>query len=408
MPQFQYRAVAKDGTIVQADLEAVSRQHAFHRLEDLGLTPVTVSEQSRGDDAGAERRTFRWRRERVPFHSLEAFTRQLSSLLAAGVPLSRALWIIQKETSIPVVRGQWKTVHDLVIDGSSLADALAQFPETFSTAYTAMVRAGETGGFLDRVLKQIADFQSREKELRSRIASSLIYPAVLLVLAAFVLVYLLVFFIPRFRSLFAGFGGTLPLLTRLIVGTSEFLRGYGFLLLAGVVLLALLLRRWLRTDAGRRVWERSVLRPPVIGKLVARFAMVRFCRMLGTLLESGVPLMSALGVARRSVANRILMDTMEESIERVRKGESLAAGLAGCQQLFPGSVLEMIAVAEESGRVDQELLRIAETAQGDLDRSLKTAVALAEPLMLFVMAGFIGTIFVGMIIPIFTIQEYIK
>jgi len=408
MPRFQYRAIRQDGTKVDGDLEAAGRQQAFVRLDELGLTPVMVSEDSSANTAAGERPHTVWRRVSTSFSSLEAFTRQLSSLLSAGVPLSRALWIIQKETSNPVAREKWKAIHDIVIDGSSLADAMARFPTTFSDAYTAMVRAGETGGFLDRVLNQIADFQAQEKELRSRVISSLIYPMILFVLAAGVLVFLLVFFIPRFQTIFAGFGGTLPILTRFIVGASSFLRHYGFLLLAGAFLLGLLARRWARTDPGREVWQRLLLRIPGIGGLAARFAMVRFCRMLGRLLESGVPLMNALTVARRSVVNRVLIEAMEDATERIRKGESLAAGLADCRELFPGSVLEMIAVAEESGRVDQELLRIAETTQGDLDRGLKTAVALAEPAMLFLMAGFIGTIFVAMILPIFTIQEYIR
>ena len=223
-----------------------------------------------------------------------------------------------------------------------------------------------------------------------------------------VVVFLLTFFIPRFQSVFAGFGAALPLLTQIIIGVSGFVRSYGLFVFAAFGLTIFFLRTWFVSEKGRRTWEGIVLKAPVVGKLVARFAMARFCRMLGTLLGAGVPLVQALNVARKSIGNQLLVDAVAQSIERVQQGAQLGASLADCRGLFPGSVLEMIAVAEESGRLDAELVRIANVTEGDLDRELKTAVAFAEPLMLFFIAAFIGTIFIGMVIPIFTLQQYIK
>jgi len=236
----------------------------------------------------------------------------------------------------------------------------------------------------------------------------MLYPAILLVLALFVLVFLLVFFIPRFQLLFTGFGAQLPILTRIIVGASEVLRSYGLILAVVIVVAGLLARAWVVSPVGRRAWEGLILRLPIIGNLVAQFAMSRFCRMLGTLLGAGVPLINGLNVARRSIGNQILVDAVANSIDRVKEGKALGVSLSECRTLFTGSVLEMISVAEESGKLDQELVRIANVTEGDLDRELKTAVAFAEPLMLFLIAGFIGTIFIGMVIPIFTLQQYIK
>jgi type II secretory pathway component PulF len=176
----------------------------------------------------------------------------------------------------------------------------------------------------------------------------------------------------------------------------------------GLGIVGYLVRSWLVSAQGRRAWEGAVLRIPSVGSLVAQYAMARFCRMLGTLLGAGVPLINGLNVARRSIGNQILVDAVANSIDRVKEGKPLGQSLAECRALFAGSVLEMISVAEESGRLDQELVRIADVTEGDLDRQLKTAVALAEPLMLFFIAGFIGTIFIGMVIPIFTLQDYIK
>ena len=162
------------------------------------------------------------------------------------------------------------------------------------------------------------------------------------------------------------------------------------------------------SEQGRRVWEGAILRAPVVGPLMAQFAMARFCRMLGTLLGAGVPLINGLNVARRSIGNQILVDAVSTSIDRVKEGKALGPSLGECRTLFSGSTLEMISVAEESGRLDQELVRLANVTEGDLDRQLKTAVAMAEPLMLFLIAGFIGTIFIGMVIPIFSLQDHIK
>src|SRR6266566_4663608 len=312
---------------------------------------------------------------RISGRMLENFTRLLSSLLAAGVPLSRALVILTKEASAPGAKTKWKEVHDLVVDGMSLADAMAKSPDTFPRVYVAMVEAGETGGFLDVVLAQIADFQTLEKEMRSKVMAAMLYPAILLGLALCVLVFLLVFFIPRFQTIFAGFGGHLPLITQVIVGISHLLRSYGPLLLLGLFIVGFMVRAWFMSEQGRRAWEGLILRAPVVGPLVAQFAMSRFCRMLGTLLGAGVPLIQGLNVARKSIGNQILVDAVAESIERVQQGGQLGASLAECRGLFPGSILEMICVAAESGKLDQELVRVANVTEGDLDRELRTAVA---------------------------------
>ncbi|HEY6169485.1 MAG TPA: type II secretion system F family protein, partial [Verrucomicrobiae bacterium] len=313
-----------------------------------------------------------------------------------------------REAAEPVAKAKWKEIHDLVIDGMSLSDAMARSPETFPRVYVAMVEAGETGGFLDVVLAQIADFQAREKEMKSKVVSALLYPVIILVLALSVLVFLLVFFIPRFQTIFAGFGGKLPVLTQMIVSASEVMRSYGLIVAVALGIGIYMLRTWIASEKGRRVWEGFILRTVIVGPLLSQFAMARFCRMLGTLLGAGVPLINGLNVARRSIGNQILVDAVSNSIERVKEGKQLGPSLAECRTLFSSSVLEMVSVAEESGKLDAELIRIANVTEGDLDRELKTAVSLAEPLMLFFIAAFVGTIVIGMVIPIFSLQDYIK
>ena len=408
MSQFRYRVLQNDGSLSEGLIEAQGKNDAFSQLEARGWNPIQITEEARANQKQAGLFDGLQINQRVSYSELENFTRLLSNLLAAGIPLSRALVLLYKETSNPVASKRWKELHDMVVDGNSLADSMSQFPDTFPRVYVAMVQAGETGGFLDLVLHQIAECQSREKDLRSKVMSALIYPAVLLTLAVAVVIFLMVFFIPRFQKLFSGFGADLPLLTQVIVGASDLIRNYGVFVAIAMGVAYYFARTWLATDQGKRMKETALLNLPVIGSLNAKFAMARFCRMLGTLLGAGVPLINSLNVARKSIQNQILFDAVSESIESVKQGDSLASSFVDCKQLFPGTVLEMIKVAEETGRLDQELLRLSNTTESDLERQLRTAVSLCEPLMLFIIAGFIGTIFVGMVIPIFTIQDYIK
>ena len=415
MPVFAYKAVQGNGSAIEGRIDAGGRQDAVRMIEERGLTPVRVMEADAAPANGSRTALkfpsasqLPFKSKRVNFASLEDFTRSLSSLLTGNVPLSRALQILYKESSNPVASEKWKELHDLVIDGVPLATAMGRAPDVFPRVYVAMVEAGEAGGFLDVVLAQIADFQAREKELRAKIVAALTYPAVLLFLAIAVLIFLLVFFIPRFTTLFAGFDAALPLLTRIIVGISDVVRTYGLYLLAGIAAAIYFGRTWFAKESSRRLFESWLLRAPIVGPLAAKLALARFCRMLGTLLGAGVSLISALSVSRRSLGNQTLIDLVTDATERVKKGEPLGASLADCRALFGGSTLEMIAVAEESGRLDQELVRLAGVAEVTLDRQLKIAISLLEPLMLGMIASLIGTIFIGMVIPIFTIQDYIK
>src|SRR5437773_5592432 len=251
MPLFQYRALQTDGILAEGQLEAAGRQEAFRQMEGLGLRPVSLAEKA-GDVSQAESflpaslasLSLGKKSEKISGRALENFTRLLSSLLAAGVPLSRALVILYKEASTPAASAKWKEIHDLVIDGMSLADAMAKSPDVFPRVYVAMVQAGETGGFLDLVLAQIADFQSREKELRSKVMTAMLYPTILLVLALGVVTFLLTFFIPRFQTVFAGFGAALPWLTQAIIAVSHAVRSYGLLLAAGLGTAGFLVRSW--------------------------------------------------------------------------------------------------------------------------------------------------------------------
>ncbi len=404
MPTFSYKALDNAGRNSAGTTTAASKAAAMDLLAQQGLIPVSVQEQQakstaakpRGNPAG-----------KVSQNVSESFIRELSNLLAGGVSLSRALQILGREATHTAAKNQWTAIHDDVVGGATLAEAMGRWSLTFSPVQVAMVHAGETGGFLDVVLSQIADFRARERDLKSKITGALIYPAVLATLSCGVLIFLLTFFIPKFAGMFREFKGSLPALTLAILAMSNFLVQYGpYLLLAGF-LAVILIRRGLKSDSGKRMKERAMLRIPAVGVVSARFALVRFCRMLGTLLGAGVPLVSALKVAREAIGNQTLADAVTSSIEEVQQGASLARSLAACPALFPSSVVEVIAVAEESGRLDKELNRLAAAQEVELDRRLRMLVTMAEPLMLFIMAAFVGTVVIGMLLPVFTLQDYI-
>ncbi len=403
MATFVYKAIDSQGRQIADKLVAPDRASAIEQLFHESLSPVSVERQEERPAGGLLNRV-----GRVSKGEVEAFTRQLANLLAAGVPLSRALNILSRESTKPAAGRLWATVHDQVAGGISLADALGHHPRAFSAVYVAMVRAGETGGFLDLVLEQIATFRAREQDLKGKVTSALIYPLILSVLAAGILVFLLMYFIPRFSQMFAEFGGSLPELTKAIVTVSEVLVRYWFVLLIAVALAVFAVQRALASEDGRRVLERVILRLPLFGRAVARFALVRFCRMLGTLVGAGVPLVSALRVAKEAIGNQVLADTVDSAIEDVQHGNSLARSLESCRILFPPSVIEMVSVAEESGRLDQELTRLATAYEQELDRHLKMMVSLAEPALLFLMAVVVGTVVIGMLLPIFNLQELIR
>ena len=413
MPTFAYTALNRQGKRTSGRLDADDRGAAMLSIESLGLVPVDVSADASAQPitrsgSGDVSRSFRPRGSRVKQKHVLSFVRQMGNLLGAGVPLARALQIISRETSHPGAKAQWDRVREMVVDGMPLADAIGQFPASFPPIYVAMVRAGEAGGFLEQVLKQIAEFMARERELKSKVGTALIYPAVLALIASGVVIFLLTWFIPRFSTIFDEFGQSLPLLTQAIQWVSALLLSYGLFVLVGIIVAVVLIKRLLASDAGRRKRDEIVLNLPGVGPAAARFSLVRFCRMLGTLVGAGVPLVASLKVARAAIGNQTLTDAVDRAIGNVQEGVSLAKSLGECPQLFTASVVEMVSVAEESGRISEELVRMAEEFEEDLDRQLRVLVSLAEPAMLFVMAAMVGAIVVGMLLPVFDLWDAIQ
>lgn len=398
MAVFEYTAIDASGAQKSGKVNAENRKTALAQLEAMRMMPFDVkeSEQRKEVVRGGMSKT-----------DVETYTRELGCLLSSGMPLSKALNVLVKEADKPLSKKLWREVSDNVSNGATLADSLRLWPKYFPPVYSAMVQAGETGGFLDLVLNQIADFRYNENELKGRVHSAMIYPIALSVFCFFVFVFMMLFFIPRFSGMFEEFGGQLPALTRGIIAVSDILYKYGIAVIIAAGAGVVFFRKWLESDAGRLSWEMKLLKMPVAGDIMAKFAFVRFTRMLGTLIGSGVPLIEALKVAREAIGNHVLSSAVSGAVEDVQQGHSLSQSLRKCPQLFSGANIEMLAVAEESSQLDKELVRLADINESQLDRKLKTAVSYSEPLMLFIVAAVIGTIVVGMLLPIFNLQELI-
>lgn len=411
MATFAYVALDQNGRQTTGTLPAESRGAAMDMVIGRGLSPLKVVEQraeaAKGSGGGS---IFAGNPNstRVSKAAVETFTRELANLLAAGLPLSKALHLLRREASNVGARNVWSKIHDDVVGGDSLADAMAKWPKVFSNVYVAMVRAGEAGGFLHVVLQQISDFRAREADLKGKVKAALVYPCVLAVFATAVLTFLLIYFIPQFEGIFKDFGAQLPYLTQVVVAMSKALTHYGPVVAGVIVAIVVIIKQALASEKGRRFLELVLLHTPALGMVTARFALVRFCRMLGTLVGAGVPLVSSLKTAKESLGNQTLADAVGHAIEEVQRGAPLSRSLAATPLLFPASVVEMVAIAEETGRLDKELLRLSLSYEADLDRNLRMLVALAEPLMLFMTAVAIGIVVVAMLLPILTLQDVVK
>jgi len=397
MPTFTYKARTTDGRTVSGVLTAESQQAALRTLDQRALLPVELTEGT-----GAQRSLLLGRRKQIKGRVLAQFYGQLADLLRAGVPVLRSLDVLVRQASEPALTEILREVREDVAGGSSLGDAMEKHPNAFSELHVSMVRAGERGGFLEDVLARIAVFTERQDELRSKLVGSLIYPCVLMFGGLGVVTFLLVFVVPKIRPFLAK-QEELPVLTTALFAVCDFLTERGVYLVAGVITVLVLALPFLRSEQGQLALDRFRLRAPFVGRIIRRVAICRFCRILGTMLQNGVPILQALRIAKDSAGNRILADEIERAAESVRKGETLAVPLGECG-LFPVDIVDMIAVAEESNTLEKVLIQIADTNEARTARTIDLAVRLVEPIMLLFMALIVLLIAAALLVPILTMS----
>ncbi|HZN62831.1 MAG TPA: type II secretion system F family protein [Planctomycetota bacterium] len=404
MPLFAYKAKKDDGSTVEGMLQAETERGALDALGRQGVFPLAI-EQSGGAQAKAPPAARKARR-RIKSEDVGLFTQQMGDLLKAGVPINKALATLQAQTSNAAFADLISEISREISSGKPLHETLARYPKHFPPLYTSMVRAGETGGFLEDVLHRLAHFIDKDADLRSRLKAALAYPALLIVLGTAAIGFLMVFFIPRFSEIFKNMGSNLPWSTRVVMGVSYFIRDYWMIPVSLVVLLPVLWARITETFAGRHTIDRIKLAAPVYGDVTRKSAIARFTRTLGTLLKSGVPILSGLQIAKEAMGNAVLMRDIEEAAAGVKQGRSLAEILRRSRG-FPAMVVDMIAVGEESGNLDEVLVNLADSYDNQVDRSVKVFISLFEPALLVVMASIVGFVVISMLLPVFTLSSMI-
>ena len=395
MPDFQYIAREATGRQVAGLLTAASKQEALSALAGKALFPVSI-------DMAAESKTQRAHGGgRVRARYLAVFYTQLGDLLRSGVPLLRSLDLLERQTTNKSLKTVIQDVREHVADGGRLADSMRRHPKVFGELAVSMVRAGEEGGFLEDVLKRIAGFVEHQQELKARVVGAMVYPAFLFVMGSLIVAGMLTFFVPKFEQIFERIEQRmgLPWATTTLMSMSGFFQNYWWLMALLLAVAVALFLSWVKGSEGRRQFDGVRLKCPGVGKILRTLAIARFCRILGTLLKNGVPIIHALRIAKDATGNVVLADAIGVAADNITAGRSLAQPLAASGE-FPEEVIEMIAVGEEANNLEEVLIDVADSMERRTNRALDMFVRLLEPLMLTLMAGIILFVVIGLMWPI--------
>lgn len=400
MPTFSYVAVDDAGREVVGEIHAENRRAAVGQVREIGYYPMEVDE-SVPARAAARARTGLFARIRAADRTI--LTRQLSNLLGAGLTVVRALTVLIDNTENPRVREILLRVREGVQTGSNLSDTLAEHPQLFDTLYVNLVRAGEASGELEAVLERLADYMEQQSQQWAQIRAALAYPILLVTVGTAAVFFLVTFLIPRFVLIFEGLGQSLPTPTLVVLTISTFLGRYWSIVLGGALLLFLAIRWYIRTPSGMLLFDTWKIRPPVMGPLSEKVSVSRFSHTLGTLLRGGVPILDALETVKGAIGNSMMAQALDEVRDSVREGESIADPLRRTGA-FPSLIVNMIAVGEETGDVDEILTRVASSYDIEIQNTVRQLVSLLEPVIILVMGVVVGSVIISMLLPIFDLN----
>jgi general secretion pathway protein F len=402
---FEYTAVDAAGRERKGVLEGDTARQVRQLLRDQALLPVAVNEVSQTEKKESKAR-FTVKRG-VSASDLSLLTRQIATLVRSGLPLEEALAAVSEQTEKPRVRNIVMGVRAKVMEGHTLADGLSDFPGVFPELYIATVAAGEQSGHLDTVLERLADYTENREQLRSRTMNAMLYPVLLFIVCIAIVSLLLTFVVPKIVKQFENSKAELPMLTQILIAISDFLRHWGLLLLAGLILAGFAFRRWLRDPAARRRFHAVLLRVPLVGKVVRGSNTARFSRTFSTLTSSAVPVLEALRISGEVVTNLPMRDAVQDAAARVREGAPIGKSL-GATKIFPPMMIHLISSGESSGELETMLDRAATNQEREMDSILSTAVGLLGPLMILFMGGMVLIIVLAMLLPIFQLNQLIR
>jgi len=420
VPRYNYVALDSRGQESAGLVEAPSPNEAIGRLRQAGYFPTNVYEEGKGGRDGHRKRAtpaiprvaksrrrkniVLFQRKSVKTRTLMIFTRQLATLIDAGLPLLRSLNVLAKQERDGVLKNTINTLADSVQGGSTFSESLEQHPVIFNKLYVNMVKAGELGGVLELVLGRLAEFQEKAQKIKNKVIGAMVYPVIVLVLATVIMGFLLVFIVPKFQTIFHEMLGNkpLPAITQFVINVSNFVKNHGFILLGIIVFVIAAYKFIARTSAGRHVIDRIKLRMPLFGNLIRKSTVSRFSRTLGTLVTSGVPILQALNITRETAGNSVIADAITKVHDSVKEGESIVHPLE-VSGAFPPMVISMIDVGEETGQLPEMLMKIAEVYDDEVDNAVAALTSLLEPIMIVFLALVVGTIVIALFTPLISI-----
>jgi type IV pilus assembly protein PilC len=403
MSTFAYKALDPTGTTVQGEIEAEDKVAVASQLRSRGLIVVDIDEQS-----GASGDIFE-RFQKVKPAELTVATRQFSTMVSSGMSMLRALYVLEEQQDNKKLKEAFASVRKDVEAGLALSDALARHPDIFNELYIAMVAAGETGGILEETLHRVADQLEKDASLRRQIKSAMVYPIVIFSFAAIVVIALVAFLVPVFEGVFKDFGGDLPPITKVTVTFSHLITRQPYIPIGIVVGVVWAFRRWKGSKRGKEQWDRIKLRFPFkIGDIVQKVALARFSRTYSALIAAGVPMLEAIEITGRTSGNVVVENAMHAVHESVRNGGTISAPMRTEPDAFPGMVVQMVAVGEETGALDSMLSKIADFYEDEVEAAVKALTSILEPIMIIVVGGIVGFVVIAMYMPLFKVYDQIK
>lgn len=402
METYHYEATTRDGNVVSGTIEGADDRSAIDRIQDMGYFPIKVSKAV--DRENFLDRILSSTQGRITEKDVMNFTYQVGVLLDAGFALERSLLILSDLVEKKKLKELLKELLSQIRSGKAFSDALSKFPRVFPPFYVNMIKAGEAGGFLEDSITRMAAYLESSHELKSDVRSALIYPAFLCFVGGAMVIMLLAFVVPQFTKIFADMEQTLPLPTVMLLAVSDLVTDYWWLMLLSAGAVVVLVRRYLSTESGRKAWDRLKFKLPVFGTLFKETAVSRFSRTLGTLLASGVPMLNAFQIVKGTIGNERLSEIITSVRESARKGKGISEELRK-SDIFPPIAVHMITVGEESGRLDEMLMKIADRFDIEIKTTVKRMLALLEPALILLMGLVVGFIVVSMLMAIFSVNE---
>jgi type IV pilus assembly protein PilC len=402
MAVFSYKAKTGAGLIMEGQIDADEQRAAVDKLRSQKLVVLEIVEKQ--DSPLDKIKALFKRKGKVTSRDLVLFSRQLSTLVTAGVPIVQSLGILENQAENPAFKEVLAAVKADIEAGLSISDSLKKHPDAFPDLYTSMVKAGELGGILDTILERLTNYLENSEELKNKVKGAMMYPAIVLTICATVTVFLMIFVIPTFKEIFGSFGAELPMPTQMLIDVSDAMKHQWYLIVGFPFVAFNLFKRFYKTPNGERFVDRNILKAPIFGMILKKVAVARFTRTLGTLLKSGVPIMQALETVAQTAGNVVIAEAVLQTRESIREGGHLSDPLKK-SGLFPNMVTSMISVGEETGALDTMLSKIADFYDQEVDAAVKGLTSLIEPIVICVMGVVIGTIVICMFLPMFSMGD---